>query len=114
MATVSLARKLERLETLLRARPDDAALDRLRADPAGLMIVAGMTPDACQQQLLQSDASRLLLLCGRQAGKASITAALALHTAAVALLVIDEAARVPASSGNSTGGKGSLRLISVH
>jgi len=46
-----------------------------------MMTAAGMTPDLWQRELLQSDWQRALLLCSRQAGKSSVTAALAAHTA---------------------------------
>ncbi len=45
------------------------------------MVVAGMEPDAWQADLLQNDWRRALLLCSRQAGKSTVTGALALHTA---------------------------------
>lgn len=50
-------------------------------DAARLMETVGLTPDAWQQELLRSDARRLLLLCARQTGKSTVTAILALHTA---------------------------------
>ncbi len=45
------------------------------------MIAAGLEPDAWQAELLQSDWQRALLLCSRQAGKSTVTGALAAHTA---------------------------------
>ncbi len=45
------------------------------------MVASGMTPDAWQAELLQSDWQRALLLCSRQAGKSSVSAALAAHGA---------------------------------
>ena len=65
------------------------ALDRLAdrraqlmaADPAELMRVAGLPPDPWQAELLRSVARQSLLLCTRQAGKSTVTAALATHTA---------------------------------
>ena len=48
-----------------------------------LMIAAGMSPDDWQKEVLSSTADRLLLLCCRQAGKSTVTAALALHVASV-------------------------------
>jgi hypothetical protein len=50
-------------------------------DPAKVMHFAGMKPDAWQARLLRSDAGRILLLCARQSGKTSATAALAASTA---------------------------------
>jgi hypothetical protein len=40
-----------------------------------------MTPDPWQEQVLVSDSDQMLLLCGRQMGKSSVSAALALSTA---------------------------------
>lgn len=45
------------------------------------MELAGLTPDPWQAELLQSEWERALLLCSRQAGKSTTTAALATHTA---------------------------------
>jgi len=53
----------------------------LALDPALVMARAGLTPDPWQAELLRSRAKRALLLCTRQAGKSTVTAALALHEA---------------------------------
>jgi hypothetical protein len=45
------------------------------------MRQAGLDPDPWQDRVLRSEASRLLLCCTRQAGKSTVTAALALLTA---------------------------------
>lgn len=50
-------------------------------DPARIMARAGLAPDPWQADLLRSRAKRALLLCTRQAGKSTVTAALALHEA---------------------------------
>jgi hypothetical protein len=50
-------------------------------DPSLLMERAGQTPDAWQRDVLRSGSKRVLLLCSRQAGKSTVTASLALHTA---------------------------------
>jgi phage terminase large subunit-like protein len=50
-------------------------------DPARLMIASGMEPDDWQRRVLRSGWERALLLCSRQAGKSSVTAALGLHRA---------------------------------
>src|SRR5690349_8793554 len=50
-------------------------------DPAQLMVRAKLTPDPWQADFLQSSWQRALLLCSRQAGKSTVTAALATHTA---------------------------------
>src|SRR4051794_38009844 len=50
-------------------------------DPALLMHVLGLPPDPWQAAVLRAADDRLLLLCARQAGKSTVTAALGLHTA---------------------------------
>ncbi len=50
-------------------------------DPARVMLTAGMQPDPWQAELLRSTASRHLLLCTRQGGKSTATAALAMWEA---------------------------------
>lgn len=50
-------------------------------DPAELVRRAGLEPDPWQLAVLRSVQSRQLLNCCRQAGKSTITAGLALHTA---------------------------------
>jgi len=50
-------------------------------DPVELVRRAGIEPDPWQAGVLRSTASRQLLNCCRQAGKSTITAGLALHTA---------------------------------
>lgn len=50
-------------------------------NPAQLMRDAGLTPDAWQSDVLNSDARRLLLLCSRQSGKSTTSAALAVNQA---------------------------------
>lgn len=47
------------------------------------MVEAGITPDPWQANVLNSNASRLMLLCSRQAGKSLTAAALAVLTAVV-------------------------------
>jgi hypothetical protein len=56
-------------------------IDRLKADPARLMTLAGMEPDPWQAALLRSPSRRMLLLCCRQSGKSTTAAALALAEA---------------------------------
>jgi len=78
----TVKRNGRRLARLAAAIPTTA--DRLtlyRRDPARLMIDAGFSPDPWQVQLLRGDAPRSLLLCARQVGKSTVTAALALKTA---------------------------------
>lgn len=58
------------------------ATDLARAlDPTRVMLDAGMEPDPWQGDLLRSESDRVLLLCSRQAGKSTTTAALAVNTA---------------------------------
>jgi hypothetical protein len=52
-------------------------------DPLSILAARGLAPDPWQADLLDSDADRVLLLCSRQAGKSTISAALALHEALV-------------------------------
>ncbi len=50
-------------------------------DPALVFQRQGLTPDPWQRDVLRSTAQQTLLLCTRQAGKSTTTAALATHTA---------------------------------
>ncbi len=50
-------------------------------DPALVFQRQGLTPDPWQRDVLRSTAQQLCLLCTRQAGKSTTTAALATHTA---------------------------------
>src|SRR5690606_34749479 len=50
-------------------------------DPATIMRDAGMEPDGWQENVLNSDARRMLLLCSRQSGKSTTCAALAVNQA---------------------------------
>ncbi|MDR7029820.1 terminase large subunit domain-containing protein [Rhizobium rosettiformans] len=50
-------------------------------DPAHFMTSTGLIPDPWQRRFLRSTVSRLLLLCARQTGKSTTTAALAAHCA---------------------------------
>lgn len=53
----------------------------LAVDPGAVMRGAGFEPDGWQAELLRSRAQQMLLLCSRQAGKSTVSAALALHEA---------------------------------
>jgi hypothetical protein len=53
----------------------------LALDPVALARQLGLTPDAWQAELLRTDARQRILLCCRQAGKSTVSALLALHTA---------------------------------
>src|SRR6516165_10050416 len=83
MSVRTMVKKLGRLEALARHRNDrnTAVLEALAADPVRILTDAGMEPDSWQESVLRSNASRLLLLASRQAGKSSVAAALALQTA---------------------------------
>lgn len=50
-------------------------------DPALIMASAGTPADSWQADVLRRNAKRQLLMCSRQSGKSTVTAALALHTA---------------------------------
>lgn len=50
-------------------------------DPTQMLVAQGMTADEWQREVLQSDASNMLLNCSRGAGKTRVTSVLALHTA---------------------------------
>jgi hypothetical protein len=83
MTVRALLKKVTRLEALARRRNDrnTAVLEALADNPVRFLTDAGMEPDPWQEGVLRSDASRLLLLASRQAGKSSVAAALALQTA---------------------------------
>ncbi|MCZ6508512.1 MAG: terminase family protein [Acidobacteria bacterium] len=53
----------------------------LALDPVQLAREAGLEPDPWQARALRSREPRILLNCSRQAGKSTVTAALAVHTA---------------------------------
>jgi hypothetical protein len=81
----SIYQRLKRLEVaagLLR-REDHPYLTAIKNDPTQVMTLGGMPPDPWQEQLLQSQADRFLLLCSRQVGKSTVAAALALRIALI-------------------------------
>jgi hypothetical protein len=82
MLTVTALRKqVEKIRARLDLRKAQPLLDRLRADPANLLALAGMTPDPWQADLLRSPFRRMLLLITRQGGKSLTAAGLALRDA---------------------------------
>jgi len=85
MSIRALSRRLERLEARSRSHGAQGTglLAQLAAAPAAVLRLAHLSPDPWQEQLLSSTALRILLLASRQAGKSSVAAALALHTALV-------------------------------
>jgi hypothetical protein len=66
-------------------------------DPSLIMVQAGLTPDPWQAQFLRSTARHHLLLCTRQAGKSTTTAAVAvweaLYNAPALILLLSPALR---------------------
>lgn len=50
-------------------------------DPVELVRASGVEPDPWQSEMLRSAARRILLNCSRQAGKSTMAATLAVHTA---------------------------------
>jgi Helicase len=78
VSTASLAREVQKL----RERRPSRRLD-IPADRATLARLLGLEPDPWQVQLLRSDASRVLMNCGRQTGKSTSAGVLALHEALV-------------------------------
>jgi hypothetical protein len=83
VAIGTLLKSVERIEQRLktRDRSNASTLDHLREDPAAVMTAGHMDPDPWQEGLLRSEAERVMLLCSRQAGKSSVSAALAVRTA---------------------------------
>jgi len=77
MTTASVLRRLSKLEARVTALTQTAPLP----DAVALMELAGLTPDAWQSAVLQSQAPRILMTCSRQSGKTEVAAALALGTA---------------------------------
>jgi hypothetical protein len=78
----TLATLSRRVATLERGRARPApALDLLRADPTLALRAAGLAPDRYQRRLLTTPWARALVLCGRQVGKSTAGAALAVVTA---------------------------------
>jgi Terminase large subunit, T4likevirus-type, N-terminal len=82
MALAKLRRMLSKLQTQVARLPTAShVLDRLGSDPTAVLAGAGLSPDPWQREVLQSKHNRLLMLATRQAGKSTVAAALALHTA---------------------------------
>jgi hypothetical protein len=83
MRTRTLRNQVDRLAARLQrlVPKGQPMLDSLRHDPAQIMRLADMRPDAWQEEFLRSRSRHMLLLCSRQAGKSTVAAACALHTA---------------------------------
>src|SRR5262249_29834090 len=75
--------RCDRLESWLNGRrcSTHPQLARLRDQATLPLSAAGLSPDPWQTRLLNSSAQRILLLCSRQAGKSTASAALALRGA---------------------------------
>jgi hypothetical protein len=54
-------------------------LEAIARDPAAILTRAGVVPDPWQRDVLRSKAKRTLLLCSRQSGKSTTSAALVLR-----------------------------------
>jgi len=79
-----MKQRLRRVESFLdHSSPGSLTkpLARLRDQPTLPLLAAGLSPDPWQTRLLRSSAQRILLLCSRQAGKSTASAALALRVA---------------------------------
>ena len=72
----ALLREVERLEAGALSRRHDILPDRVE-----FACSLGIVPDSWQEDLLRSEASRVLLNCCRQSGKSTMAAILALHQA---------------------------------
>jgi hypothetical protein len=72
-------RRLDRLAAALPGGPEER-LAASRADPALLMVDAGLTPDPWQAEFLRSADNAVLMTCARQVGKTSAVAFKALST----------------------------------
>jgi hypothetical protein len=82
VSLANLSRRLQTLERRRRPAPTPApVLARLRADPCLALRAAGMEPDPYQRRLLTTPWTRALCLCGRQVGKSTAGAAVAVWTA---------------------------------
>jgi phage terminase large subunit-like protein len=83
MLNASVQRQIEDIkkEIAKRKAPKESSLETFRTDPAQILTKAGMSPDTWQTNLLRSQSRRMLLLCSRQSGKSTTSAALALKSA---------------------------------
>jgi len=77
MTSARVAARLARLEAQVQALAGTQAVP----SAVELMRAGGLEPDPWQHAVLTARAQRQLLLCCRQSGKSTTTAALALHTA---------------------------------
>jgi hypothetical protein len=73
----ALERELRRLES----RQQVSSRDDIPAYPVEFAISLGIEPDEWQVEVLASDHPRKILCCGRQTGKSTVAAILAIHKA---------------------------------
>src|SRR5215207_629006 len=78
MKATQLLREIEKLEAERSAARAEVAADRV-----AFARLVGIEPDEWQRRLLGSDAPQVLINCGRQTGKSTIAAVLALHGALI-------------------------------
>src|SRR5215207_6758478 len=78
MKATQLLREIEKLEAERSAARAEVAPDRV-----AFARLIGIEPDEWQRRLLSSDAPQIFINCGRQTGKSTIAAVLALHGALI-------------------------------
>jgi Terminase large subunit, T4likevirus-type, N-terminal len=74
----ALEREFRRLEREMASAPSAASVP---AYPVAFAVSLGIVPDEWQVEVLASDHPRKILCCGRQTGKSTVAAILALHKA---------------------------------
>lgn len=80
MRLETLLREVEKLEA---SRTSSSARREIPADRVEFARSLGLEPDAWQERLLRSEASRVLMNCARQTGKSTVGGVLALHEALI-------------------------------
>jgi hypothetical protein len=80
-ASSSAARRIAAIERFSAIAQAEQALRALRDDPVAFAAACGLSLDDWQADALASRAKRQIWACGRQTGKSTTAAALALHTA---------------------------------
>ncbi len=75
----SLVREIRRARDAVRQNGD--CRSPFSSDPVAFAKDVGFTPDDWQEEILSSNHPRKLMLCGRQTGKTSVAAMLAIHKA---------------------------------
>jgi hypothetical protein len=78
--SLSLVREIRRARERL---SETSERSEIPSDPVAFAEFLGFTPDDWQEEILNSSAPRKLMLCGRQTGKTSVAALLAIHKALV-------------------------------